>query len=723
MSNFGVITSSDDATIIGSYGVVGSLTDDNLGEVKYSYVYGVTTELVSELQLNLGDDTGTLQDMGYPGPYQGVVPFPYPAPFGVVDPESSFNNVSTDSNSTWRVVTAFQHATIDHVAAQLETPPYGNSVYDHIIPESNYTGTDFETRQIKYSDGSVSPIYTVSITLQNARPQGTWTIGPITKDHNTASLQPVYNSTDASTFKYTLDGLSWIPFTTSINLTNLDPETTYTSAAVRAFNSAGSGARAPFVFTTDAEPNLFPPTLSNPLDDVVVVEGDYLNIALASYFSGATSYIVTGFPVGSGLSYSSTVISGTANLTDVNSSPLALTITATNSDGSIAESFNINVTDGVSTPSGNWSIGSIITGVDTVGLTPFYNGSDATYFEYTIDGVNWLPFTGTIFEDGLDKNTYYLDAAVRAVNLVGPGPSASFQFKTQNNVETVTKKDNRVRRIIANARLTLADPNKERWDDDTLAAIVNEAQVDFCQQTQLLHERINVPIFANHAYFDLPDNCWQLTRVLYDNDIIPLVTHHELDDNNSTSLLSKTGLTVHNKDWELHEGTPAAIVYDRTNMLEGKVYPIPDERFRSDRDVGYLGVATSGEGVEFSDIFGVITDVEDTSKATIDYSSILGVISNLKDESITSYLKCYFLKNPATVENIDSTLDIPGMYDIALKFYVCGQAFMNDIDTGYQQKGADQMRIYERHVKTAKRDSARDFTRAGQFETEYRLGV
>jgi len=86
-------------------------------------------------------------------------------------------------------------------------------------------------------------------------------------------------------------------------------------------------------------------------------------------------------------------------------------------------------------------------------------------------------------------------------------------------------------------------------------------------------------------------------------------------------------------------------------------------------------------------------------------------------------LKCYFLNNPADLVDATSIPSIPSMYDIALKFYVCGQAFMNDIDTGYQQKGADQMRIYERHIRNAKKDSAHDFTRAGQFETTYRSGV
>ena len=281
----------------------------------------------------------------------------------------------------------------------------------------------------------------------------------------------------------------------------------------------------------------------------------------------------------------------------------------------------------------------------------------------------------------------------------------------------------RIEKILSNARLTLADPNKERWDDPTLVAILDEAQVDFCQQTQMLHKRINVPIFANTPYFELPADCWQLTRVLYENRPIPLVTHQELDSSNVVQLNSYASLSISGYDWETHKGVPAAIIYDRANMLEGKVYPIPDDRFRTEQDVGYLGVTASVEGATLLSDYGVVTDVLDNDSVDIQYDTIFGVVSNFILEDIISYLKCYFLNNPADLVDTASELSTPSMYDTALKFYLCGQAFMNDIDTGYQQKGADQMRIYERHIINAKRDSAQDFTRAGQFETTYRSGV
>lgn len=337
----------------------------------------------------------------------------------------------------------------------------------------------------------------------------------------------------------------------------------------------------------------------------------------------------------------------------------------------------------------------------------------------------------------------------------------------------------RVEKILSNARLTLADPRKERWDDETLVAILNEAQIDFCQQTQMLHERVNVPIVIGNPYFTLPDDCWMLTRALYENSVLPLVTHRELDGIDSDIRLPVAGTS-----WEVTKGEPQAIIYDRRNMLEGKIFPIPDTPLK---DTSYNFVSTPSETFYNTQLYGVVTSVqnedlldtygvvsalaslsEDTELETsygvvsaltiadevasppkgfgiltdiTDYTidTTYGTLVNISDEDIVdtiedvygfvdtiveacSFLTCYYLQNPSDLVDTTSELSIPQMYDTALKFYLCGQAFMNDIDTAYQQKGAAQMMIYERHVRNAKKDSSHAFTRAGQFETTYRRG-
>tara|TARA_R110001583_G_scaffold177303_1_gene332335 strand:- start:161 stop:1204 length:1044 start_codon:yes stop_codon:yes gene_type:complete len=344
----------------------------------------------------------------------------------------------------------------------------------------------------------------------------------------------------------------------------------------------------------------------------------------------------------------------------------------------------------------------------------------------------------------------------------------------------------RVEKILSTARLTLADPRKERWTDETLIAILNEAQIDFCQETRMLHKRVDVPILLDDPYFTLPSDCWLLTRVLYNNCRIPLVTHREIEK------------TVR-RCWDTEKGDLRAIVYDRRNMLEGRVYPILNkaqnelaysfdyvpsyslidaedygvvsevinptmllqpsigvvsgigsltEESQFEGDYGVLtaaaliatpqyvvpfetldlpeanppelmGIAVALTDYEFNTEFGVIAELED--ELIVDSEDTFGVTASIVDYS--SSIRCYYLKNPVDLVDINSEIESPAMYDTALKFYLCGQAFMNDIDGAGQQKGAQQMIMYERHVKSAKKDTMKDFTRAGQFKTLYRSGV
>ena len=106
--------------------------------------------------------------------------------------------------------------------------------------------------------------------------------------------------------------------------------------------------------------------------------------------------------------------------------------------------------------------------------------------------------------------------------------------------------------------ITLADPEKQRWDDDTLIAILNEAQIDFSQETQMLHERIKVPLILGSPYFTLPADCWMLTRALYNEELLPLVTHQELDLSRG-SVNTDFNFSI-GADWEQAKGIPKAII-------------------------------------------------------------------------------------------------------------------------------------------------------------------
>lgn len=214
-------------------------------------------------------------------------------------------------------------------------------------------------------------------------PQGTWVIGEITKGQTTATLTPVYDSADADSYQYTLNASAWTSFTGAIELTDLEPETPY-GGAVRAVNSIGPGAAESFSFITDRVPA--PPVQDTSLPDLSLSEPEAISINLDDYFSRASSYAIAGLPAGSGLSLSGRVITGTTNSNDTDASPIAVTVTAANSDGSIQDAFSVSVVDDIPPV---LSINSLT----TLNTTPVVSGSagDAVSLVLVVDGVTYTP--------------------------------------------------------------------------------------------------------------------------------------------------------------------------------------------------------------------------------------------------------------------------------------------------------------------------------------------
>jgi hypothetical protein len=217
-------------------------------------------------------------------------------------------------------------------------------------------------------------------------PQGTWAIGTVTVGHETASFTPVYNLSDATIYEYTLNGVDYIAFTGTISLSSLSPETAY-NGNVKAANGAGDGAPVAFSFTTDAVPvTPEPPTLDLALPDLNLSETEAISINLDSYFTGATSYTVSGFPAGSGLSLSGDTISGNATASDTGASPFTLTVTAINGDGSIQDSFGLTVVDDIAPT-------LIIYSMTTLNTAPIVFGAcgDAVSLILVVNGVTYNP--------------------------------------------------------------------------------------------------------------------------------------------------------------------------------------------------------------------------------------------------------------------------------------------------------------------------------------------
>jgi hypothetical protein len=118
-----------------------------------------------------------------------------------------------------------------------------------VSAQGNFRGRFWDATDSTW--GSVAD-FTAEVTA-TVVPQGTWTIGTITKDHETASFTPTYSGTDAVSYQYSFNGSAYTAFTGTISLTGLSAEVAY-SGSVKAVNGAGDGGIQAFSFTTDAVP-------------------------------------------------------------------------------------------------------------------------------------------------------------------------------------------------------------------------------------------------------------------------------------------------------------------------------------------------------------------------------------------------------------------------------------------------------------------------------------
>lgn len=201
----------------------------------------------------------------------------------------------------------------------------------------------------------------------------------------------------------------------------------------------------------------------------------------------------------------------------------------------------------------------------------------------------------------------------------------------------------RIENIITRARDTLADPGAQRWSDDRLVRLVNEAQEDIAKQSRLLKGQATLTMEVGKHTYDLPSDIWLLTRATFNFCPIKLYSYDNMDeyarkeilsDSNYTEWERHTGYQTDNvvrECWEDDEGSSIeALIYDRRNMQEIRVYPIPNEGITEStytfQNSGFLdtvfyvadtpyGVLTDTEEPDsLIEVVGVTTDAQ-----TVDY--------------------------------------------------------------------------------------------------------
>ena len=299
----------------------------------------------------------------------------------------------------------------------------------------------------------------------------------------------------------------------------------------------------------------------------------------------------------------------------------------------------------------------------------------------------------------------------------------------------------RIENILTRARDTLADPTAQRWSDDRLLRILDEGHKDLAKQTKILKSQQTILVeFGVHTY-TLPENLWLITRAAYADKELDLVSYDSMDkrarDEHSNSksqdsdARGSSNSYEHTSTWPLDEGSEiTALVYDNRNLGEIRVYPIPglgiadsNYTFENAGDLAYdgdalLGVVTDITGYTFYSPYGLLTELYDP-RIKVETSDDFGVTTEINEAN--SAVNIWYIRIPDTITAVSDELETPAMFDVALKHYVVGHAFRDDLDVQYRDMAAESIRLYAGELAIAQDTNRRDGTHTSSaYRSTYR---
>ncbi len=248
----------------------------------------------------------------------------------------------------------------------------------------------------------------------------------------------------------------------------------------------------------------------------------------------------------------------------------------------------------------------------------------------------------------------------------------------------------RISDIITRVRDTLADPSGDRWSDERLLRLLDEAQKDICRHSNILKGIIKLPVYTGTPFFTLPEDLISLNRVLFDNKKLDFKSYTEMDE------------TISN--WEQETGTPKIVIFDKDNRQRIRLYPYPDT----------FSLETE---IELSSLFGVVTGVyENPPTSNFGISTQFGVLAGL--------ITLHYIKTPSDIVNITDELEISSVFDKAIKYYITGKALRDDMDTQNRIVGNEELQFYDRELREALKDNENSFTSdLTVYETKYKGGI
>lgn len=395
-------------------------------------------------------------------------------------------------------------------------------------------------------------------------------------------------------------------------------------------------------------------------------------------------------------------------------------------------------------PQRSTSYAGKITSISGTFISTLDNMTSATSGTVTNSGT----FVATL--ENMTSNTEgIVEASITGVFISTLGNMTSITSGTISESELELPVSTRIVSILTRVRDTLADPNKERWSDERLLRLLDEAQQDVAKQSQLLKGTYDLSLVIGQAEYNLPEDLWLITRATFDDYEIPLKSYDKMDEEATKYSLTRSGhlgvertrgysvnvdSDYRRSNWEVAEGAEIqALIFDNRNMQKIRVFPIPDAAIAEEaytfENAGtpefagdeLLGVSTSITDYTLNSVYGVVTSLYEPVVQHEIFDSPYGVVTEITESTVV--IKIWYIKMPAQLTTLSDELELPRMFDVALKHYVVGHALRDDIETQYRQMGAECLQMYERELDIARSTNSSDGTRnPTSFTPTYRGG-
>jgi hypothetical protein len=261
--------------------------------------------------------------------------------------------------------------------------------------------------------------------------------------------------------------------------------------------------------------------------------------------------------------------------------------------------------------------------------------------------------------------------------------------------------------ILTRARDVLSDPRKERYSDERLYRLVDEAQTTIARFARTLRKEIFLPVYPGIADYVMPDDCYLVTRVSYEQRVLEVKSHEEMDKLNVS--------------WTEETDTePRYVLFDKHTPGKFMIYP----------KVAYTpsdyGLVPTIDVPQFGTLYGqdtglslILSTFVNGELVQASLAENVGLLQTITDNS---YLHVRYIYRPKKVSPTVEP-EVPEMFDKAIKHYVVGAALRDDRETQNRALGNEELQLFTEELQLAKRFDTVDNTAINtQYSTIYSTG-